>query len=113
MIIRRILAALRIGKQPRPTPELRFIWTDPVQEIAAEPATLDQLCDTLRPKDDEPQPAPELLATARLTGLPLVYDDRVPPGDVHCRPTPGAPPPPTRQQITDLMQALMAKEQPK
>lgn len=112
MIIRRILAALRIGKRPLPAPELRFIRIDPVQEIAAEPATLDLLRDILRAKDHEPRATPELLAAARLTGWPLVYDEEIPPGYVHCRPTPGAPPPSTTQQITDFVQALMTKEQP-
>ena len=71
--------------------EILFVRTDPVQEIAADPATLDLLKDILRPKDDEPRASPEFLAAARLSGWPLVYDATLRPGVVHCRPTPGAP----------------------
>ncbi len=73
--------------------DLVVVRFDPVQEIAAEPATLDLLRDILRPKAAEPRATPELLDAARLTGWPLVYDEKIPPGYVHCRPTPGAPPP--------------------
>jgi hypothetical protein len=66
--------------------ELLFVRTDPVQEIAAEPHTLDELRDILRPKEDESRAAPELLAAARLTDWPLVYDESLRPGVVHCRP---------------------------
>src|SRR4051812_48508486 len=77
------------------TVEILFVRTDPVQEIAAEPATLDLLKDILRPKDAEPRATPELLAAARSCGWPLVYDEALRPGIVHCRPTLGADPPPT------------------
>jgi hypothetical protein len=92
--------------------EILFVRTDPVQEIAAEPGTLDYLRDVLRPKEVEPRADPELLAAARMTGWPLVYDDTLPPGQVHCRPTPGAPPPLSASEIADYLRALMPKEQP-
>lgn len=90
--------------------EIYLVRTDPIQEIAAEPATLDLLRDILRPKAVEHRAAPELLAKARMTDWPLVYDDTLHPGVVHCRPTPGAAPPLTDAQITAYMQALMTKE---
>jgi hypothetical protein len=83
--------------------DLLFVRIDPVQEIAAEPATLDLLADILRPKEDEPRAAPELLTAARLTGWPLVYDERIPPGYVHCRPTPGAPAPLSAAETLDYL----------
>ncbi|MDX3713415.1 hypothetical protein PV733_31630 [Streptomyces europaeiscabiei] len=90
----------------QPSKELLFIRTDPVQEIAAEPATLDYLRDVLRPKADEPRATPELLNTARLTGWPLVYDDTILPGYVHCRPTPGAAAPLTADEVLDYFRRL-------
>lgn len=71
--------------------EILFVRTDPVQEIAAEPATLDLLRDILRPKAVEPRATPDFLTAAALCAWPLVYDDTIRPGYVHCRPTPGAP----------------------
>lgn len=91
--------------------EILFVRIDPVQEVATEPATLDYLMDVLRPKAVEPRATPGFLDAARTCGWPLVYDDRIPPGYVHCRPTPGAPPPLTAEQITDYLHALMPKEQ--
>lgn len=93
------------------TVELLFVRIDPVQEIAAEPATLDLLRDILRTKEHEPRATPELLATARLTGWPLVYDEKIPPGYVHCRPTPGAPPPLTVAEIEEYLRALIPTDQ--
>lgn len=95
--------------------KLCFVRIDPVQEIAAEPATLDLLRDILRPKAHEPRADPELLAAARATGWPLVYDDSIEPGTVHCRPTPGAPPPLSSEEIANYMRALMPStlEQPR
>jgi hypothetical protein len=93
------------------TVELHFVRFDPVQEIAAEPATLDELRDILRPKAVEPRATPELLAAVRLTGWPLVYDEKIPPGYVHCRPTPGAPSPLTAAEIEEYMRALMPTNQ--
>ena len=92
--------------------EILFVRIDPVQEIAAEPATLDTLRDILRPKAVEPRASEEFLAMARGCSWPLVYDEKIPPGYVHCRPTPGAPPPLTDAQIADYLRALMPKEQP-
>lgn len=92
--------------------EILFVRTDPIQEIAAEPGTLDLLKDILRPKAIEPRATPELLEAARACGWPLVYDETLRPGIVHCRPTPGAAPPLTGAEITDYMRALMPKEQP-
>lgn len=91
--------------------EIYFVRTDPVQEIAAEPGTLDLLRDILRPKTVEHRATPDLLTAARACAWPLVYDEAIQPGLVHCRPTPGAPPPLTDVQITAYMQALMPKEQ--
>jgi hypothetical protein len=87
--------------------DLLFVRTDPVQEIAAEPATLDYLRDVLRPKVVEPRATPELLAAARMTGWPLVYDDTIRPGYVHCRPTPGAPAPLSAAETLDYFRRLM------
>ena len=87
--------------------ELFFVRTDPVQEIAAEPATLDLLKDILRPKTVEPRATPELLAAARSCGWPLVYDDTLRPGIVHCRPTPGAPAPPSAAEMLEYFRRLM------
>ncbi|MGW9058879.1 hypothetical protein [Streptomyces sp. NPDC055733] len=86
---------------------LHLVRIDPVQEIAAEPGTLDLLRDILRPKDDEPRASPEVLTAAWATGWPLVYDETLEPGVVHCRPTPGAPPPLTVEEITDYMRAML------
>ncbi|MCZ4509966.1 hypothetical protein O3Q52_17525 [Streptomyces sp. ActVer] len=50
--------------------DLVVVRFDPVQEIAAEPATLDLLRDILRPKAVEPRATPELLDAARLVAGP-------------------------------------------
>jgi hypothetical protein len=92
--------------------DILFVRIDPVQEIAAEPGTLDLLRDILRPKAVEPRASEEFLAAARLTGWPLVYDEKIPPGYVHCRPTPGAPPPLTDAEVAEYLRVLMPKEQP-
>jgi len=90
------------------TVEILFIRTDPVQEIAAEPGTLDYLADVLRPKAVEPRATPELLAVARLTGWPLVYDDTIRPGYVHCRPSrPDAAEGPSVEELLAYFQRLM------
>ncbi|MFE2967553.1 hypothetical protein ACFXKC_28545 [Streptomyces sp. NPDC059340] len=91
--------------------ELYFVRFDPVQEVAAEPATLDTLIDILRPKAVEPRASEEFLAMARGCNWPLVYDEKIPPGYVHCRPTPGARPPLTAEQIADYLRALTPQEQ--
>lgn len=88
--------------------ELLFVRTEPVQEIAAEPATLDLLIDILRPKEDEPRATPELLTAARAVGWPLVYDATIRPGYVHCRPSsPDAVPPPSVEEMTEYFRAFM------
>jgi len=87
--------------------DLLFVRTDPVQEIAAEPGTLDYLKDVLRPKTVEPRATPELLDAARSCGWPLVYDDTIRPGYVHCRPTPGAPAPLSATETLDYFRRLM------
>ncbi|MFI0233125.1 hypothetical protein [Streptomyces sp. NPDC017086] len=93
-------------------PDLHFVRIDPVQEIAAEPATLDLLRDILRPKAVEPRATPELLAAAWATGWPLVYDPDLPPGMVQCRPSSrGSGTPPTPDDFR-LLRALMPKENP-
>jgi hypothetical protein len=94
------------------TMEIYVVRTDPVQEVAAEPSTLDLLKDILRPKAVEPRATPEFLDAARTCGWPLVYDEALQPGMLHCRPTPGAGPPLTDADITEYMRALMPKEQP-
>ena len=86
--------------------ELLFVRTDPVQEIAAEPGTLDTLIDILRPKAAEDRATPELLAAARAMDWTLVYDATILPGYVHCRPTPAAGPPLTGAEINEYWRAL-------
>lgn len=90
--------------------EILFVRTDPIQEIAAEPGTLDYLRDILRAKAVEPRATPELIDAARLTGWPLVYDEMIPPGYVHCRPTPGAPAPLSAAETLDYFRRLMPEE---
>lgn len=68
--------------------KLQLFRTDPAQEIAAEPNTLAQPQDILRPKETETRAAPELLAAWRASGLPLVPDESLRPGFVHVRPHP-------------------------
>jgi len=95
--------------------EIYFVRTDPVQEVAAEPATLDMLKDILRPKAIEPRATPELLTAARAMDWPLVYDATLLPGIVHCRPSgPDVTPPPTWAQVQEYMRALTPanEEQP-
>lgn len=87
--------------------DLIFVRTDPIQEIAAEPGTLDLLRDILRPKAHEPRATPELLEAARATGWPLVYDDTIRPGYVHCRPTPGAPAPLGAAETLEYFRRIM------
>jgi len=89
--------------------KILFIRIDPVQEIAAERATLDLLRDILQPKDIEPRATPEFLSAARTCGWPLVYDDSIPPGYVYCRPTPGADPPMSTAEIEQYLQTLTSR----
>jgi hypothetical protein len=88
--------------------KLYFVRSDPVQEVAAEPRTLDLLTDILRPKDVEPRATPEFLTAARACGWPLVYDEGIPAGVVHCRPSsPDAVAPPILAEIEEYLGALM------
>lgn len=87
--------------------EIIFVRTDPVQQVAAEPATLDYLRDVLRPKAVEPRATPDFLNAAALCSWPLVYDDTILPGYVHCRPTPGAPAPLSAAETLDYLRRLM------
>lgn len=92
--------------------EIYLVRTDPVQEVAAEPATLDLLRDILQSKAAvETRATPELLTAARAAGWPLVYDDTIRPGYVHCRPTPGATPAPSVAEIEEYWRALMPAEE--
>lgn len=88
---------------------LRLVRTDPVQQIAAEPDTLEALKTALSPHTQPPQAAPELinLHTAQGFGWPLVPDLTLLPGIVHCRPTPGAAPTLGCADIEEYMRALM------
>ncbi|WP_405611273.1 hypothetical protein [Streptomyces sp. NBC_01508] len=72
--------------------DLYLMRTDPVQEIAAEPAALDALTAALSPHTQPPQAAPDLIAHHAVHGFgwPLVPDPALPPGIVHCRPAPTA-----------------------
>jgi hypothetical protein len=90
-----------------------FVRTDPVQEVAAEPATLTLLMAVLRSTTAELHPTPVLPAVTPLAGWPLVNDVTLPAGEVHCRPTPGAPPPLTATEIEEYMRELMPTGRPK
>jgi hypothetical protein len=95
------------------TVEIYFVRTDPVQEIAAEPGTLDTLIDILRPKTVETRATPEFLTAARACDWPLVYDEAIRPGYVHCRPSSlGAVPPPSGEEITEYFRALTSSKEP-
>jgi hypothetical protein len=67
--------------------KLTIIATDPVEEIAAEPATLDQLTASLRAtlteRFGQPVTTGEIGA---VRGFPLVTDQALLPGVVHLRP---------------------------
>jgi hypothetical protein len=64
---------------------LFLVQIAPVQEIAAHPATLEQLTQLLREHAATPD-RPSALAELGF-GLPLTRDDRLPQGVVYCRPT--------------------------
>lgn len=70
---------------------MRFLLarTDPVQQIAAHPATLAQLTDELRKYAAEPDLVHGLGRIGGIgLGLPLIPDDNIAEGAVHLRPTP-------------------------
>lgn len=84
--------------------KLTVVTTQPVQEIAAEPATLDALTASLRATLTER--LNETVTTGEIgsmRGFPLVNDPGLPPGEVHMRPTPGAPPPPTADELAAML----------
>ncbi|GAA3718018.1 hypothetical protein [Streptomyces tremellae] len=64
---------------------LLLIRIDRIQQIAAEPATLDALKTALSPHTQPPQTAPELPGS--LAAWPLVADPNVPASYVRCSPT--------------------------
>ncbi|MER7815634.1 hypothetical protein [Streptomyces sp. NPDC096153] len=63
--------------------KLIAVTIEPVQEIAAEPATLDLLTENLRARLEVRQFTGGI---AELSGFPLVYDPSIPPGFIHLRP---------------------------
>lgn len=84
--------------------KLTVVTTQPVQEIAAEPTTLYALIVSLRATLTER--LNQTVATGEIGsmwGLPLVNDPGVPPGEVRLRPTPGAPPPPTADELAAML----------
>jgi hypothetical protein len=88
--------------------KIYIVRIDPVQEVAAERATLDRFTDLLSRHAVEPEPTPGLLTAARTFGWLLKYDDSIPPGIVLCRPTPGAEPPPSPEEIERYLRALVS-----
>jgi hypothetical protein len=90
--------------------KIYFVHLDPVQEFAAERATLDRFTELLNHHAAEPSGAtPEVRARVQLFGWPLVYDDSLPPGFVYGRPTPGAEPRMTTEAIEQYLQTLMSR----
>ncbi|MGW0582406.1 hypothetical protein ACWD25_42235 [Streptomyces sp. NPDC002920] len=74
--------------------KLIVVTVHPVQQVAAEPGTLDQLTSKLRARLSErleqPVPTNQL---GSLWGWPLVPDATLPPGYVYLRPDPSRPQP--------------------
>lgn len=66
--------------------EFLFITTRPVQEIAAEPTTLDDFIAAIRAQWAPKQPEVPSAAVGLLDGISLVKDPDVPPDVVHLRP---------------------------
>lgn len=89
--------------------KIYVVGIDPVQEVAAERATLDRFTELLSHHAVELEPTPGLATAARTFGWPLVYDDSLPPGFVYCRPTPGAEPPVTTEEIEQYLLTLMSR----
>ncbi|MFJ6841400.1 hypothetical protein ACIQRE_01885 [Streptomyces griseoluteus] len=67
--------------------KLLVVTVDPVQQIAAEPGTLNRLIEVLRPQIPEHAAAPRQTPNS-LTGWPLVADPRLLCGVVYLRPFP-------------------------
>ncbi|MFJ2477080.1 hypothetical protein ACIOWI_29595 [Streptomyces sp. NPDC087659] len=65
--------------------KLYVITTEPAQQIAAEPATLERLTARLRTQMQERHLDG---AGGDISGLPLVADPSIAPGFIHLRPTP-------------------------
>jgi hypothetical protein len=89
--------------------KIYVVRIDPVQEVAAERATLDRFTALLSHHAAEPGTTHEALAGVQSFGWPLVYDDSLPAGFVYCRPTPGAEPPMTTEEIEQYLQSLMSR----
>jgi hypothetical protein len=69
--------------------QLLIVTIEPVQQVAAEPATLEALTTALLARQTEPTDKPLLPAHAPgLLGWPLVADPGLPSGIVYLRPTP-------------------------
>ncbi len=87
---------------------LHLVRTDPVQQIAAEPETLEALKAALSPLTRPPQATPEVITyhAAHGFGWPLVADAAITPGVIHCRPTPGATPSLSAAEVMEYMRAL-------
>ncbi|MEU9921901.1 hypothetical protein AB0H51_11490 [Streptomyces griseoluteus] len=89
--------------------DLFLVRTDPIQEIAAEPGTLDLLRNMMSQEWGQPPASPDFLAC----GWPLVHDESLPPGFIHCRPSgPNASEPPTVAEVETYLRTLMRPAQP-
>jgi hypothetical protein len=64
---------------------LPIVRTDPVEEVAAHPDAIHRLRSEIF---DQQTPDPLLGRIGSLTGLPVIADDALPPGEVHLRPHP-------------------------
>lgn len=85
--------------------KLYLLRTEPIQEIAAEPETLEQFKTALSPYTKPALATPEVLGLggAANLGFPLIADPELPPGEVHMRPTPGAPPPASPDELAAML----------
>lgn len=66
--------------------KFNLVRTEPCQVLAAEENTLDALTAALIARFGEPRPEAHVSVMAQLTGIPLVVDPEVPPGEVRFRP---------------------------
>ncbi|WP_157875881.1 hypothetical protein [Peterkaempfera griseoplana] len=84
--------------------QLIFVPIEPIQEIAAEPATLDLLTAALRERLPELPAAPAWFGSVGLlTGIPLVAEPGLPPGIVYGRPHPDH----TAEPVSDVAAAVL------